>query len=40
LSDAVGDPLFILAAGCRRRLFNQLPEIVPQDRDAIVELRQ
>jgi hypothetical protein len=39
LGDAVRDPLFILAAGCRRRLLDKLPKVVAQDRNAIVEFR-
>jgi hypothetical protein len=40
LRDAVRDSLFVLAAGCRRRLLDKLPKVVSQDRDAIVELRK
>jgi hypothetical protein len=40
LSDAIGGSLFILAAGCARRLFDKLSKVVPQDRDAIVEFRK
>jgi hypothetical protein len=37
LSDAIRGSLFILTAGRGRRLFDKLPKIVSQDRDAIVE---
>jgi len=40
LRDTVGDPLFALAARCSRRLLDKLPEVISQDRDAIVELRK
>jgi len=40
LRDTVRYPLFVLAAGCRRRLLDKLPEVISQDRDAIVELRK
>jgi hypothetical protein len=40
LGDAVRDPLFVLAAGCRRRLLDKLPKVVAQDRNAIVEFRK
>jgi hypothetical protein len=40
LRDTVRNPLFVLAAGCRRRLLDKLPKVVSQDRDAIVELRK
>jgi hypothetical protein len=38
LGNPVGDPLFILTARCAGRLFDQLPEIVAKDGDAIVKL--
>jgi hypothetical protein len=40
LRDAVRNPLLALASGCCRRLLNKLPEVVSQDRNAIVEFRK
>ena len=40
LIDAVGYPLFALAAGRRRRLLDKLPKVVSQDSNAIVEFRK
>jgi len=40
LRDTVRNPLFVLAAGCSRRLLDKLPKVISQDRDAIVELRK
>jgi hypothetical protein len=39
LGNALGRSFFILRARRRRRLFDQLPDIAPQDRDAVVEFR-
>jgi hypothetical protein len=39
LGDAIRDPLFVLAAGGGRRLLDQLPKIVSDNRDAILEFR-
>jgi len=40
LRDAIRGSLFVLAAGCSRRLFDKLSKFVSQDRDAIVEFRK
>ena len=40
LGNAPGRPFFILRARRRRSLFDQLPDIVPKHRDAVVEFRQ
>src|ERR1700688_3501099 len=39
LIDAVGDPLLVCFAGSGGGLLDQLPDIVPKDRDPIVEFR-
>jgi hypothetical protein len=40
LADAIGDPRLALFTGRASRLFNQLPDVVPKDRDPIIELGQ
>ena len=40
LSDAIRSPLFVLASGRSRGLLDKLPEVVSQNRNAIVEFRK
>src|SRR3954470_13346512 len=40
LIDTRGDALFVAFAGCASRLFHQLPDIVLEDRNPVVEFGQ